>query len=102
MRAGRQVPIGLIALALVCGASAAAPVLAAFDDPPAARTFGGGDSATRDRIIDAIQKRYKARVVRVSETTVNGRAALDLRLLSEQRVFNIVVDASSGQVLSGG
>jgi len=33
---------------------------------------------------------------------VNGRPALELKLLSEQRVFNIVVDAASGQVLSGG
>jgi len=49
-----------------------------------------------------VQKRYNARVVRVSETTVNGRAALELRLLSQQRVFNVVVDAASGQVLSGG
>lgn len=100
MRAGRRVPMGLIALALVC--SAGAPALAASDDAPPARTFGGGDSSSRDRIIDAVQKRYNARVVRVAETTVNGRAALELRLLSEQRVFNIVVDAASGQVLSGG
>lgn len=102
MRAGRRVANGLIALALVFGAGLAAPARAAFDHSPPARTFGGGDNATRDRIIDAIQKRYKARVVRVSETTFNGRAALELRLLSDQRVFNIVVDASSGQVLSGG
>ena len=104
MRSGSRVARGLIALALVCGAglAAPAPALAAFDDPPAARTYGGNDNAARDRIIDAIQKRYKARVVRVSETTVNGRAALDLRLLSDQRVFNVVVDAASGQVLSGG
>jgi len=102
MRAGRRVARSLIALALVCGAGTAVPALAAFDDPPPARTYGGNDNSARDRIIDAIQKRYKARVVRVSETTVNGRAALDLRLLSDQRVFNVVVDASSGQVLSGG
>lgn len=99
---GRRVSIGLIALVLAYGFGVAAPALAAFDDPPPARTFGGGDGMSRDRIIDAVQKRYNARVVRVSETTVNGRAALELRLLSEQRVFNIVVDAASGQVLSGG
>jgi hypothetical protein len=100
MRAGRRIPIGFMALALMYGAVAAAPVLAAFDDSPPARTFG--DSSSRDRIIDAVQKRYNARVVRVAETTVNGQPALELRLLSQQRVFNIVVDASSGQVLSGG
>jgi uncharacterized membrane protein YkoI len=80
----------------------AAPALAASDDPPQARSFAGADGESRDRIIDAVQKRYHARVVRVSETSVNGRPALELRLLSDQRVFNVVVDAASGQVLSGG
>ena len=101
MRAARRFPSGLIALLLACGVGAAAPALAAFDDPPLARTFGG-ENSSRDRIIDSVQKRYNARVVRVSETTVNGRAALELRLLSQQRVFNVVVDAASGQILSGG
>jgi hypothetical protein len=79
-----------------------APALAAFDAVPLARSLADTDGAGRDRIIDAVQKRYHARVLRVSETSVNGRPALELRLLSEQRVFNIVVDAASGQVLSGG
>lgn len=61
-----------------------------------------GASATQERIIDAVQKRFNARVVRVAQTQVNGRAALELRLLSEQRVWTIVVDAASGDVLSGG
>jgi hypothetical protein len=109
MRAGRQ--FSLCAVALLLGAAlgaampvraAVAPALAAFDDPPQARSFAGGDGASRDRIIDALQKRYHARVLRVAETSVNGRPALELRLLSEQRVFTIVVDAASGQVLSGG
>jgi uncharacterized membrane protein YkoI len=112
MRAGRRHTLGAVALLLgaALGAAvaaratgAAAPgALAAPDDPPQARSFAGGDGASRDRIIDAVQKRYHARVLRVSETSVNGRPALELRLLSEQRVFNIVVDAASGQVLSGG
>ena len=101
MRAAQRFPLGLIALLLACGAGAAAPARAAFDDPPMARTFGG-ENSSRDRIIDSVQKRFNARVVRVSETTVNGRAALELRLLSQQRVFNVVVDAASGQILSGG
>jgi uncharacterized membrane protein YkoI len=101
MRAARRFPLGLTALLLACGAGAAAPALATFDDPPEAHTFGR-ENSSRDRIIDSVQKRYNARVVRVSETTVNGRAALELRLLSQQRVFNVVVDAASGQILSGG
>jgi uncharacterized membrane protein YkoI len=91
----------MTALLLACSVGLGAPALAAFDDPPMARTYGG-ENSSRDRIIDSVQKRYNARVVRVSETTVNGRPALELRLLSQQRVFNVVVDAASGQILSGG
>ena len=80
----------------------AVPPLAVAGDVAPARILTGGDSTSRDRVIEAVQKRYNARVVRVAETTVNGRPALELRLLSEQRVWNIVVDAASGQVLSGG
>ena len=69
---------------------------------PPARTLAAGDSSGHAQIIDAVQKRYHAKVVRVTETTVNGRPALQLRLLSEQRVWSVVVDATSGQVLSGG
>ena len=109
MRAGRRISLGTMALLLGSVLGAATPALAAattglasFDNPPQARALAGTDGASRDRIIDAVQKRYHARVLRVSETSVNGRPALELRLLSEQRVFNIVVDAASGQVLSGG
>ncbi len=59
-------------------------------------------SGDQDRIIDSVQKRFNARVVRVAQTQLNGRAALELRLLSNQRVWTIVVDAHSGDVLSGG
>jgi len=64
--------------------------------------FVADDSdSQRERIIEAVQKRFNAKVVRVTDTTVNGRPALELRLLSEQRVWNLVVDAASGQILSG-
>ena len=109
MRAERQFSWCAIALLLGSALAAATPVhatvvaaLAASADSPQARDFAGGNAASRDHIIDAMQKRYHARVLRVSETSVNGRPALELRLLSEQRVFNIVVDAATGQVLSGG
>lgn len=59
---------------------------------------GGGQ---RERVIEAVQKRFNAKVVRVTETSVNGRPALELRLLSAQRVWNLVVDATTGQILSG-
>jgi hypothetical protein len=52
-----------------------------------------------NRIIEAVQKRYGARVVKVTEVTVDGRRVYDLRLLSDQRVWVIRVDADSGQEL---
>lgn len=66
---------------------------------PAAATMAEGDDA-RNRIVEAIQRKYGARVVKVTEISVNGRRAYDLRLLSEQRVWSIRVDAESGQELS--
>lgn len=63
---------------------------------------GAGAGASQEQIIESVQKRYNAKVVRVTETTVDGRPALRLRLLSAQRVWSMVVDASSGRVLSGG
>jgi len=59
-------------------------------------------SGSQDRIINAVQRRFSARVVRVVQIQVNGRPALELRLLSDQRVWTIVVDAASGDLLSGG
>jgi hypothetical protein len=70
------------------------PVIA----PPTAIIRAGGPG--QQRIIEAVERRYNAKVVRVTETTVNGRPALELRLLSDQRVWNVVVDAESGQELS--
>jgi len=61
-----------------------------------------GAGVSQERIIESVQKRYNARVVRVSETVFDGRPALKLRLLSAQRVWSMVVDAQSGRVLSGG
>ena len=61
-----------------------------------------GQGPRQEQIIESVQKRYNARVLRVTQTTVDGRPALRLRLLSAQRVWSIVVDASSGRVLSGG
>ena len=58
--------------------------------------------ASQEQIIAAIEKRYNAKVVRVTETTVAGRPALRLRLLSAQRVWNVLVDAATGQELAGG
>ena len=59
-------------------------------------------ATSQEQIIAAVEKRYNAKVVRVTETTVAGRPALRLRLLSAQRVWSVVVDAATGQELAGG
>ena len=61
-----------------------------------------GRDASQEQIIESVQKHYNAKVVRVTATTVDGRPALRLRLLSAQRVWSLIVDANSGRVLSGG
>jgi len=68
---------------------------------PVARA-AAAQAASQEQIIAAVERRYKARVVRVTETTVAGRPALRLRLLSAQRVWSVVVDAVTGQELAGG
>lgn len=52
------------------------------------------------RIVDAVQKRYNARVVKVTEIMVDGKRAYELRLLSDERVWTVRVDAETGQELS--
>lgn len=92
------------ALGLLLGLSCNWSVIAIAGPDVALSAIALADSggASRDRLIDSVQRRFNAKVVRITETTVNGRPALELRLLSDQRVWNVVVDAESGQVLSGG
>jgi len=94
----------LAVLAVVAATAAGARAERLDPATPGVREAGlvADDSdSQRERIIEAVQKRFNAKVVRVTDTTVNGRPALELRLLSEQRVWNLVVDAASGQILSG-
>lgn len=99
----------LICLAVALAARAGAPASAAtapwdlsdLVDRPAHAMATGAHDGRHQAIVEQVQRRYRARVVRVTETTYNGRPALELRLLSEQRVWTVVVDAASGQVLSG-
>jgi uncharacterized membrane protein YkoI len=71
------------------------------DAAPVART-ATTQATSQEQIIAAVEKRYNAKVVRVTETTVAGRPALRLRLLSAQRVWDVLVDATTGQELAGG
>jgi Peptidase propeptide and YPEB domain len=71
--------------------------------PAPAIVLAEGGDASRDRVIQEAQKRYNAKVVRVTEATVAGRRAYELRLLSDQgRVWTVRIDAESGQELPGG
>jgi hypothetical protein len=78
-----------------------------FAEPPDAQGFvphgpaAMPGAADQEKLIASIEKRYNARVVKVAETSVNGRPALRLRLLSSQRVWSVTVDAATGQVLDG-
>ena len=101
MRLSLFVPVVLLGGAPIgAGAMAHADETGAQGFVP--RAAGGYASpANQERLIASVEKRYNARVVRVAETTFNGRPALKLRLLSAQRVWSVVVDASTGQVLAG-
>ena len=96
---GRLMVVELAVALAMAAAWAPSPALSQQHLADRPSSDQGGNN---DRIIDAIQKRFHARVVRVADTQVNGRAALELRLLSDQRVWTVIVDAQSGQVLSGG
>jgi uncharacterized membrane protein YkoI len=57
------------------------------------------DSGSRDRIVEAIGRKYNASVVRVAELVVDGRRVYELRLLSNERVWTVRVDAETGREL---
>jgi hypothetical protein len=57
------------------------------------------DSGSRDRIVAALERRYNAKVVRIIDVSVGGRLAYDIRLLSNDRVWTVRVDAATGQEL---
>jgi hypothetical protein len=94
--------LGVVAIVAASAAGARANlVAAAVPGTVSALALADTGGGQRERVIEAVQKRFNAKVVRVTETTVNGRPALELRLLSAQRVWHLVVDATTGQVLSG-
>jgi nucleotide-binding universal stress UspA family protein len=90
-------PVARVATAHIATAHIATAQIATDTEPPAYT-----QAASQEQIIAAVEKRYNAKVVRVTETTVAGRPALRLRLLSAQRVWSVVVDAATGQELAGG
>jgi hypothetical protein len=73
---------------LVHGAPPPDVPVQSYIDPGHAHVEGEGPG--QEQIIESVQSRY------------HGRRALKLRLMSAQRVWTMVVDASTGRVLSGG
>jgi hypothetical protein len=98
---------GALAGALLAGhamMARAAPRPPSVVSLPATVVAAGAVALTGDesakRIIEAVQKRNNAKVVKVTDITVDGRHAYELKLLSEQgRVWTIRVDAESGREL---
>jgi uncharacterized membrane protein YkoI len=51
-----------------------------------------------DRVIEQVERRYKARVVRVDKKQRDDRLIYELRLMSEEkRVWTVKVDAETGK-----
>lgn len=69
---------------------------------PRAGSFAEARAIPQDRLIEMVQRRFNARVVRVTVIESGGRRIYEMRLLSDQRVWTVRVDAETGQVLGGG
>lgn len=52
-----------------------------------------------DRIVQDIERKYRAKVQRLENTVEDGRKVLVLRLLSDERVWTVRVDAETGKEL---
>jgi uncharacterized membrane protein YkoI len=78
---------------------AAGPPLGMFEQPPAGTR--GETDMPRDQLIEMVQRRFNARVVRVNLMEAGGRRVYEMRLMSAQRVWNVRVDAATGQILEG-
>ncbi len=66
---------------------------------PAAQADTRAEGLTLDAAVAKVEAKYDARVVRAEEKLEEGRRVYRIRLLSaDGRVFDVTVDAASGQV----
>jgi len=100
-RAGKRVPALLVVLTWFACAVAQAGVQ--FTLPAAEPPLGLREpprlmaQLNLDRAIEAAERRYRARVVRAEEVTIQGRRFYVLRMLSDEgRVWTVRVDADTG------
>lgn len=96
-RAGRMLPALLVAL-LPAG------LALALEAPPPAQGIAEPPRSTADRTVDKIiqkiEEKHAAKVVKKDERTEKGRKVLVLRLLSDEgRVWQVKVDVESGKEL---
>jgi uncharacterized membrane protein YkoI len=64
-------------------------------DPPKSST----KVVSLDRVIEQIQEKYKARVVRYDRIQRGGRLVYELKVLSDERMRTVRVDAETGKEL---
>jgi uncharacterized membrane protein YkoI len=101
-----MLPALCIAVLAMCAAQAGEPP-AAKADPPRREDPREKEDApesrpkliSEDRIIKQFEKRYQARVVRLDKGESRGRPVYRLRLVSDTKVQNIMVDAETGEEL---
>ena len=87
----------LVVLALLTQPAFAAPGSGVAPETRPARPWAEG--LTLDEAVAKVEKKYGARAVRAEEHTEDGRRVYRIRLLSEDgRVFDVSVDAATGQV----
>ena len=100
--ASRICTLTLLSLSLTATAAAASRSGAASDGraaPVPARTMADG-RISLDEAVARVERRYDARVVRAEEKNDDGRTVYRIRLLSaDGRVFQVTVDAQTGDVL---
>jgi len=87
----------LLAAAILCQ-----PAVAYGGDAgaPAARASSPrAESLTLDEAVERMERKYEARAVRAEEKVEDGRRVYRIRLLSaDGRVFDVKLDAATGQV----
>jgi uncharacterized membrane protein YkoI len=67
--------------------------------PAGATPVTRAESLTLDEAVARMERKYDARAVRAEEKREDGRRVYRIRLLSaDGRVFDVTVDAASGQV----
>lgn len=97
-RAGRWRPVLLLSLlAVAMGASAAKHDRKREALQAEPRREASSCQGSPDRIIESIERKYRARVVKVNVVEEGGRCVYVLRLLSEEgRVWTVRVDSRGG------